>query len=217
VNKKETEKLITNKFEKLHLGAEENYLQGWINTDIKPLSKKIHYLDATKHFPFKDKSFKYVFSEHFIEHLSFHEGLFMLKECHRVLKNGGKIRIATPDLSVFLGLGDGNLSAPQKKYIKWINERFQLNISSNKNIHVINNLFYNWGHKFIYDGSTLVNSLKTAGFHKIVRCQVGKSLDPNLNNIEQHGIHMNAPEANKFETMVFEATCKKKGNKNEFC
>lgn len=211
------EKIITNKCKKLHLGAEENYLQDWINTDIKPLSKKIYYMDATKPFPFKDESLDYVFSEHVIEHLSFDEGLFMLKECHRVLKNGGKIRIATPDLSVFLGLGNDSLSASQKKYINWIKKRFLLNISSNINIHVINNLFYNWGHKFIYNGPTLVNSLKKTGFHKIVRCQVGKSLDPNLNNIEQHGIHMNAPEANKFETMVFESTCcKKGGNKNEF-
>jgi predicted SAM-dependent methyltransferase len=32
-----------------------------------------------------------------IEHISFSQGLVMLSECYRVLKEKGKIRISTPD------------------------------------------------------------------------------------------------------------------------
>jgi predicted SAM-dependent methyltransferase len=48
--------------------------------------------------------FDYVFSEHMIEHVSYAEGLLMLRECLRVLKPGGRIRIATPSLEVLLDL-----------------------------------------------------------------------------------------------------------------
>ena len=66
---------------KLHLGAGSNSLRGWLNSDIHPsLSSDVIYLDATKTFPFKDCIFDYVFSEHMIEHVTYLEGLNMLRE-----------------------------------------------------------------------------------------------------------------------------------------
>lgn len=45
-----------------------------------------------------------------IEHLAWHEGLFMLKECRRILKKGGILRISTPDLGVLINLYSNNNS-----------------------------------------------------------------------------------------------------------
>ena len=90
--------LNTNQSRKLHIGAQANILEGWLNVDIYTgASDRVAYMDATKPFPFPDATFDYIFSEHMIEHIEYYEVSFMIKECYKVLKKGGKIRIATPD------------------------------------------------------------------------------------------------------------------------
>ena len=39
---------------KLHLGASNSVLAGWLNTDVIPVQPGVIYLDATRPFPFKD-------------------------------------------------------------------------------------------------------------------------------------------------------------------
>src|SRR5690348_4800131 len=90
---------------KLQVGAGDNVLAGWLNTDRDPTPGSA-YLDATRRFPLPDASFDYVMSEHTIEHLTLEQADSMLAECHRVLKPGGKVRIATPDLHWVTGLLD---------------------------------------------------------------------------------------------------------------
>src|SRR4051812_41800883 len=75
---------------KLQLGAGGIVYPGWLNTDIEPGPGKV-YLDATKPFPISDGAIQYIFGEHVIEHLSYDDGLLMLRECYRVLAPGGKI------------------------------------------------------------------------------------------------------------------------------
>src|SRR5262245_5010551 len=89
---------------KLQLGAGPTTLPGWLCTDLAPTSVSMVHLDVTKPFPFENVVFDYIFSEHLIEHISWNDGAAMLRECHRVLKPGGIIRIATPDLAVLLDL-----------------------------------------------------------------------------------------------------------------
>lgn len=47
-------------------------------------------------YPFPDKSIDYIFSEHMFEHLKLTEAVKMLKECRRVLKKNGVLRITLP-------------------------------------------------------------------------------------------------------------------------
>src|ERR1039458_1841068 len=64
---------------KLQIGA--GGVQGfsdWLNTDIEPKSGEA-YLDATKPFPIPDGALSDVYSEHVIEHLSYQDGLAMLR------------------------------------------------------------------------------------------------------------------------------------------
>ena len=69
-----------------------------------PRGPQFVYMDATALFPLPDASFDYIFSEHVIEHMSYADGGRMLRECLGVLKPGGRIRIATPNLVRLLGL-----------------------------------------------------------------------------------------------------------------
>lgn len=39
-----------------------------------------------------------IYSSHFLEHIPHRKVLFLLRECHRVLKPGGKITVKVPDL-----------------------------------------------------------------------------------------------------------------------
>src|SRR5947208_2774263 len=50
---------------KLNIGAGDNDLPGWLNTDIEPHQGQA-YLDASKRFPLGDASMQYIFSEHMI-------------------------------------------------------------------------------------------------------------------------------------------------------
>src|SRR5215470_4711811 len=84
---------------KLHIGCGSNILNGWLNSDLRPHTRDVLHLDATKRFPFDDELFDYIFSEHMIEHVSYAEGLFMLGECYRILKKNGRIRLSTPNQS----------------------------------------------------------------------------------------------------------------------
>ena len=103
---------------KLQLGAGPMPLDGWLNSDIEPFDRVV-YLDASKPFPLEDASFRYIFSEHVIEHLPLEGGDVMLAESYRILEPGGKIRIATPDLDRLLALFDEELDPKEQQYLKF--------------------------------------------------------------------------------------------------
>lgn len=200
------EYLEANAIRKLQIGSGPTNLQGWLGTDISPVAGQV-YLDATKAFPFADNTFDYVYSEHMIEHISWQDGLFMLKECQRILKPGGTIRIATPDLEVLIGLYKPEGNALAERYIQWITDNFLNDLNTYKSSFVINNAFRNWGHQFLYDGDLLQETMEEAGFTNIRRCAQSESNDENLRDIESHGKNVDDDEMARFETMVFEGEC----------
>ena len=208
---------------KLHLGTGPDFLlDGWLASDLNPhYDRGIVYLDATQPFPFDDRAFDYVFSEHQIEHLTYPEGLSMLRECFRVLKPAAKLRLATPDLKVYLDLFKPDLSDQQQRYIRYHVDKFlpgnsgdtilfsgrteKSMVSPELPALVLNNEARNWAHQFLYDAPTLEDALKKAGFANLKRYVSGESDDPNLKGIEFHGKVVKNEEMNAFETMVFEA------------
>jgi predicted SAM-dependent methyltransferase len=190
----------------LHLGAEFFALPKWFNTDLEPRSEGIYYVDATQPFPFPNGSFDFVFSEHMIEHIPFGDGLKMLAECRRILKPGGVLRTATPNLRNILALMTG--ADGHEAYLRWAVEEFQLpKAPFPKAPGVINNFFRAWGHQFIYDPEMLRKAMEQVGFVEIVQCEVGASRHPILRGLERHGERW-SPWVNEFETMVFEGSAR---------
>ncbi len=169
---------------KLHIGCGENILSDWLNSDIFVYSDRILHLDATDTFPFPSETFDYIFSEHMIEHISYLNGLSMLNECHRVLRNNGKIRISTPDLQFLIDLYRDEKSELQREYIKWTTDNYIKSAPYYNDTFVINNFVRDWGHLFIYDEKTLRSSLEKAGFTEIVRCDLNESKDESFRNLE---------------------------------
>ncbi|GAA2758383.1 hypothetical protein GCM10009872_37430 [Actinopolymorpha rutila] len=198
--------LATEGRKKLQIGAGRTSLDGWLSTDISPGFDGSVYLDASKAFPFGDAVFDVVYSEHMIEHISWDGGLFMLSEVRRVLKPGGVVRMATPDLEVLLGLYNRDQSALGEKYVQWITDRFLPHVGVYDPSFVINNAFRNWGHQFLYDGKLMEMALLRAGFADIKRCSPGESEHAELRGIESHGKHVADEAMATFETMAYEGT-----------
>jgi predicted SAM-dependent methyltransferase len=196
---------------KLQLGTGPNLLPGWLNTDLLPDTYPEHrhqivFLDATKPFPLDSMTFDYVFSEHQIEHVTEPDARSMVKECFRILRPGGRVRIATPDLSAILTLYEDPLDEAKRHYIDWVLGRFLPNVrAGNKRCYVINQMFMAYKHRFIYDQETLAAILTDAGFVDVVRREPGESEDPVLQGVEGHGRAIGDEEVNRFETLVVEA------------
>jgi predicted SAM-dependent methyltransferase len=189
--------LRTQDVRKLQLGAGEHPHAGWLNTDLHDYGRgdELVYLDVRKRFPLPDATFDVVFSEHMIEHLTYAEGQRCLRECLRVLKPGGRIRIATPSLERLAALYDAQLTELQRRYVDWAVETLEPETGARLPGVVVNNFFRSWGHRFIYDPQTLRHALTEAGFLDVREREVGE--------LEQHLAE--APELNEYETFVLEA------------
>jgi predicted SAM-dependent methyltransferase len=189
---------------KLQIGSGSNCLSTWLNTDLEPVFPWTVALNATKDFPIPESSFHFVFTEHMIEHLPYHAGLFMLRECHRVLRPGGYIRIATPDLRRITALLLPDPTAYAVEYLRYAVENHWPEPKIFNGCYLLNQFLHSWGHAFVYDAETLREVLSMAGFQEIAPAEVGISEKPELCGIEHHGKQI-GDKWNRFETMVFEA------------
>jgi predicted SAM-dependent methyltransferase len=173
----------------LQIGGGDNILEGWLNTDFMPRNNETVILDVTKPLFFKSNTFDYIFCEHMIEHITYNEAIKMLRECLRILRSGGKLRISTPDLEVYIALFSQQKSEMQERHIEWISNNWlkRQGVNSRNEAFVLNLMMRGWGHKFLYDFTTLKLVLSDSGFSEIKSVQVKISEDENLNGIESHG------------------------------
>ena len=82
----------------LNLGCGQRFHPAWINLDLHPAHPSIRRWDVTQPLPFEDASFDGVYHSHLLEHLPREQALSFLRECRRVLKRGGILRVAIPNL-----------------------------------------------------------------------------------------------------------------------
>ena len=154
---------------KLNLGSFlDMFYDGWINIDILDLngfaeSQKYDFKqhDITKGLPYADNSVDIIMSNHMLEHLTRQEGENLMRECHRVLKPGGVVRISTPDgrqlTQEFL---DGKIM--QYQYIN-------IGVENAKDDAEAYHELLMAGHKTIYDKASLTKLFERTGFKDIKR------------------------------------------------
>ena len=148
----------------------------------------------------RNNTFSFIFCEHFIEHLSVDDGPKFLKECYRILRVGGILRITTPDLNKLIRLYfDVNEFAKREEVMKVIYGK-EANLPP---CEMFNNYMRRWGHKFIYDTEFLTSILKKAGFTNFTFCENKKSNHEDLANIERH--YEDYKWMNPAETITIEA------------
>lgn len=89
---------LENKMRYLNVGCGNRYHPHWINIDISPHSNDVIACDISQGIPLPGDSCDVVYHSHVLEHIRRNDSPFFMKECYRVLKPGGILRVATPDL-----------------------------------------------------------------------------------------------------------------------
>jgi predicted SAM-dependent methyltransferase len=156
---------------KLNLGSfRDMFYDGWVNIDILDLNdwatKSQAYAfkqhDVTKGLPYDDNSVDIIMSNHMLEHLTRQEGDNLMRECYRVLKPDGIIRINTPDgRQLTQEYLDGKIM--QYRYIN-------VGVENAKDDAEAYHELLMAGHKTIYDETSLTKLFERAGFKNIKRC-----------------------------------------------
>lgn len=192
---------------KVQIGAGPSNAAGWLNTDIDPGPGQA-YLDATKPMPFPDGSISYIFSEHMIEHLFYSDGLAFLKEAHRVLAPGGKIRTVTPNLMQLVALfnePDAEHAPATAHYIQRKLQWEDWERTPDSAGIIVNNEMHWFGHQFIYTPKLLRWALEQAGFTDIRQYAAGETSDSTFTPVEVRP-RGDWKDVNAYEAMAFEAT-----------
>jgi len=84
--------------ELLNLGCGVRRHPAWTNADLVPDGSDVHAVDVRRPLPFASGAFAAVYASHLVEHLAPAEALALVRECHRVLRPGGVLRVVVPDL-----------------------------------------------------------------------------------------------------------------------
>ena len=82
----------------LNLGCGRRFHTAWTNVDFTSASEGIIAHNLTKGISFPDASFDVVYHSHLLEHFPKVAAESFLRECCRVLRPGGILRVVVPDL-----------------------------------------------------------------------------------------------------------------------
>jgi predicted SAM-dependent methyltransferase len=165
---------------RLNVGSSTIYVDGWVSVDItRDPRGEIFKLDATTPWPFTPGSLTAVNSEHFIEHVSREGAAAYLREAFRALRPGAPIRTSTPDLEALV-------NAYGERAPALLAEHRRHGYQAESHADLVNNYFYCYGHRHIYDFATLASMLRAAGFQDIQRARFGESEHELLRGIDSH-------------------------------
>jgi predicted SAM-dependent methyltransferase len=82
----------------LNLGCGSRIHPAWTNLDLSPAGQGVIVHDLRRSIPFSGAFFDVVYCSHLLEHFSKADAKSLMKECYRVLRSGGILRVAVPDL-----------------------------------------------------------------------------------------------------------------------
>lgn len=163
---------------RLHIGCGTVHVPGWVNVDRDPASDVIDVSwDLRRPLPIADGSVEFIYHEHFMEHLTVQEGLGLSRECLRLLKPGGILRIGMPDLELAI-----RQYHEQTWRQPWMEKYGYQHIQTRAEF--INIAFRDWEHKWLYDREELHRRLREAGFQTIRDCPRLESSVPELRGLE---------------------------------
>jgi len=183
---------------KLNIGCFTSFFMfhdTWVNIDKIDLSsimqRRCQFLhhDVTDGIPYPDDSVALIYHSDFLEHLSYHEAISFLKECHRVLKPGGLMRVCVPDLAAILNiynecLMDEYKNIQPKEYREVKSQSLKLSMLLFGSVGSSQNNYR--GHQMMYDYYGLEEMLKTTGFTNVKHSSIDESQSPFMCNKDVH-------------------------------
>ena len=87
---------------RLHLGCGKRYIPGFIHIDLADYPHIDYKSDVSNLSMFEDYSVELIYACHVLEHFRRDKVENVLREWYRVLKQGGILRVAVPDLERLL-------------------------------------------------------------------------------------------------------------------
>lgn len=200
---------------RLHLGCGADVVSGWVNIDKSPsvlLSRaptlrralgRVGLLtpeqargfppgavraDVSNRIPAADASAEFAYSSHMIEHLSRWQALAFFRECRRVLRPGGVLRLATPDLEEMIRDYTHNRS-PLLAQQPTRADAFCAEYGAYTDPpSVLRRFVKKWlggdSHQWLYDAESLTFLLRESGFAEVTRYSYRKGSVPDLDLIE---------------------------------
>lgn len=185
---------------KINLGCGSQILNGWINVDyslgakmvkiplFNLLNRKLNIFsvewddriflhDLRKPFPWKDSSADVIYSSHTLEHFAREDGLKFIKECFRILKPEGIVRILVPDLAANIS----HYLSGKTRADYFLEGMGVLYSQGKKPLKNILAPLIECPHKCYYDASTLTTILNEVGF----KAMSMKPLESRIHGIEK--------------------------------
>lgn len=198
----------------LHLGSGPHAEPGWINVDKswmarvsrRPLAvralrrlgvlderqartqwpRDIVRRDLTGSLPWSTDSTRAIYSSHMVEHLERTEARQFLEECARVLKPGGVLRLALPNLETlvahYLRAKAAHQSTAADEFVD-----FLYLVSPNDDsapLRRLAKLLLHRPHKWMYDPESIALVLRDIGFVGVQQCSFRAGACPNLETLE---------------------------------
>ena len=151
----------------LNVGSGSNYLEGFVNIEGNFARRKEMWLDLRNGLPYGDGSVDGIYACHVLEHFYLDELRGILKECRRVLKEGGGLRLLVPSLEQAAAA----YAAGKKEWFGDFPASFQ-----SLGGRFFNFVFCDGQHRCAFDFSFFNELLSEAGFREIQMSAPGKSL-----------------------------------------
>jgi predicted SAM-dependent methyltransferase len=200
----------------LNVGCGASVHAGWLNVDvggfvdeggnatpdglISLVNDEVHFLqhDAAMPLPIDDASFDWAYSEHMLEHLTPAQGVAWLRDMRRLLRQGGHLRITTPDLRryvegyldperTFFSTHSERLSGLSPKVVRRQREQVgeppeDLDHLPDRPAWMFNQIFRFWAHRWVYDLEEVRHFAARAGFGPecVTECAFRRGREPRV-------------------------------------
>jgi len=144
----------------VNLGSGHWKIAGWVNMDLDLGSRPDVCVNLAAGLPLRDASVDFMHTEDFIDQLNLQKAGRFLRECHRILKPGGVIRVLTPDVEQLARL---YLHEPEKLKALWRNH-VGVPLRYGTAAEILNVGMRFAGHTFLYDAETFAQLAADSGF-----------------------------------------------------
>ena len=144
----------------VNLGSGHWKFPGWVNMDLDLDSRPDVCANLAAGLPLRDACVDFMHTEDFIDQLDLEQAGCFLRECHRILKPGGVIRVLTPDVEQLARL---YLHEPETLKALWRNN-VGVPLRYGTAAEILNVGMRFAGHTFLYDAATFARLASDAGF-----------------------------------------------------
>jgi predicted SAM-dependent methyltransferase len=196
---------------KINLGCGTNYVDGYENLDKSPnvwlsrfsfLKKVLFFLKLIdsnqmktwnpniiykdiRRMNYPEKYVTHIYSSHTLEHIYYWEAQKVIKDCYLMLKPGGKIRLALPDLDAFIDKYVlSRKETPTSAALEFDTELLSYPLNKPSYNQYLINIFFNHVHKWHPTKAVVIEMLRENGFIEICEKPFRSGDFPDLEKLE---------------------------------